>query len=191
MFGWIIVTGKKILSTILISFVLYLLTPALDLPNSASLLLIYSFCAGMIFPDIDMITGFLKRALHSMSVFIFLFLLIVIALYPASIQISGDMCTESITYSLTGISGFGAYCNAGTVLIVMIIGYIFAQAIVGWIPDRNMLHSYLMMILVIVCAALFSLFSFEKSLFYPTVISFSVAYFMHISIDAAYHHMRN
>ena len=191
MFGWLIVSAKKILSTMLISFVIYLLTPSLNLSASTGLLLIYSFCAGMIFPDIDIITGFLKRALHSMSVFIFLFLLIVVALYPASIQISGDMCTESLTYAITGISGLGTYCNAGTVLVLMIIGYIFAQAVVGWIPDRDMLHSYMMMILVIVCAALFSLFSFEHALLYPIIICFSVAYFLHISIDAAYHHMRN
>ena len=190
MFGWTIVTVKKIVAALILGALIYFGASALNFPSSAALTILYALAIGMIFPDIDVITGFFKKALHSISVFLFIFALIIIALYPASIQISGDMCTESLTYSLTGISGIGIFCNAATALVFMAICYIIARAVVGWIPEKNMLHSYMMAVLVIVCAAIFSKFALPSNLFLPSLLAFSAAYFAHISIDSGYHYSR-
>lgn len=188
MFGWIIVTGKKILASLFLVLLLYFLSPSLNLGPSESILLIYALLIGMAFPDIDIITGLFKYALHSVAVFIFLFALVIAALYPASIQVSGEMCSEELLSTVFGISGFGTYCNAGSALIFMALCYMVARSVVGWIPDKNMLHSYFTALLVIVCAALFLKFGFEPRLFIPMLISFSTGYFMHLAIDAGYHH---
>ena len=190
MFGWAVVTGKKILAAAILCLVIFFGAPSAGFSDSATFTLLYAFALGMIFPDIDVITGFFKKALHSIAIFLFLFALIIIALYPASIQISGEMCTESLTHSLSGISGIGIYCNAATALFFMAICYIIARAVVGWIPEKNMLHSYLMAFLVIVCAAIFSRFTMAESLFLPATLSFAISYFIHLSIDAGYHTMK-
>ncbi|MFA5108745.1 MAG: hypothetical protein WC492_04415 [Candidatus Micrarchaeia archaeon] len=191
MFGWVIVTGKKILAAVLLMILIHFLSSPLGLSTSASNIVILAFAAGMIFPDLDMVTNFLKQILHSAAIFLFLFTLIVVALYPASIQISGDICSESLTYSIFGISGISTYCNAGTVLIFMGICYIVVRMIVGWFPDGYVLHSYIMALLVTVCAAIFCFFAFDKSIFMPAVVSFAIGYFLHMAIDAGYHHMKN
>lgn len=190
MFGWIVVTIKKLVAALILLALIYFLAPAFNFSADSTMILLYALIIGMIFPDIDVITGFFKKALHSIAVFLFIFALIIIALYPASIQVSGEMCTESLTYSLTGISGLGIFCNAATALFFMAICYIIARAVVGWIPEKNMLHSYFMTLLIIVCAGIFAKFSLPQTLFLPTLLSFCAAYFTHISIDSGYHHMR-
>ncbi|MFH0927776.1 MAG: hypothetical protein V1822_04310 [Candidatus Micrarchaeota archaeon] len=183
MFGWLMLTGKKILAALLLAALIYLAAPSFGFSPSASIVIIYALFAGMIFPDIDVVTGSIKKALHSIAVFILLFAIIVIALYPASINISGSLCTESLTYSLTGIFGLSPYCNAGTALILLIICYLIVRTVLGWFPEKNMLHSYLMAILIVACATIFSKFYFPDQLFIPVVLSFAIAYFAHLAID--------
>ena len=190
MFGWLVVTFKKIVAALILAALIYFGAPSFGFSDASTLTLLYALAIGMIFPDIDVITGFFKKALHSIAVFLFMFALIIIALYPASITISGDMCTESLTHLITGISGLGVFCNAATALVFMAICYIIARAVVGWIPEKDMLHSYFMAILIIVCAAIFSKFALPSNLFLPALFSFSVAYFAHISIDSGYQHMK-
>lgn len=191
MFGWVIVTGKKIIIAALIALLIYYISPALGFSQSDTLLITFAFLVGMAFPDLDMITSFFRQALHATAIFLFLFALIVIALYPASIQISGDLCSESITSAITGMGGLGIYCNAGTVLIFMGVSYFLARLVVGWLPEGYILHSYVMAVLVVICAALFSLFAFGASMLAPMVVVFSTGYILHMSIDAGYHHLKN
>jgi len=191
MFGWVIVTGKKILAAIFIAILIYFLGPSLHLSESATMLVLYALAAGMIFPDLDMITSFLKQALHAATVFLFLFALVVVALYPVSIQISGEMCSETVTHAIFGIIGIVPYCNAGTALIFMAVCYFLVRIVVGWMPDGYMFHSYVMAVLVTICTALFVRFIFDEILLVPMIAAFAIGYFLHMALDAGYHHLKN
>ncbi|MFN3910065.1 MAG: hypothetical protein ACK4J0_02430 [Candidatus Anstonellaceae archaeon] len=187
MFGWAIASGKKIVA-IVIAFALIYSIGTNYYSKQILDLFFLSFLVGMLLPDIDVLTNFLKKFIHSFAIFLFVFGAILVAFYPASVSVSNNLCL-SITSEVD--KGITTYCNVFFLGLFLVVFYIVARMIVGFVPSENFMHSYLMLIIFAFAGYVFLIFLFEQEMVIFLDAIFFCAYFIHLAIDASYHYHKN
>ncbi|MEM3362105.1 MAG: hypothetical protein QXV64_01720 [Candidatus Anstonellaceae archaeon] len=187
MFGWAIATGKKIISLILAFFIIYSFGANYFSKEILDLIFL-SFLIGMVLPDIDLITNFLKKFIHSLAIFLFLIGAIVVIFYPASITLANNLCVavaQPIDPSLK------IYCNIIFLSILLIFFYVIARLIVGFFPSENFMHNYLALVFFSIGGYVFLIFLVENEIAVLLSVVFFIAYFIHLAIDSSYHYHKN
>ncbi|MCX8163111.1 MAG: hypothetical protein N3D10_00980 [Candidatus Micrarchaeota archaeon] len=187
MFGWAIATGKKLIAIFLAFLITYSVGPNYFQKELLDFIFL-AFLVGMVLPDLDLITNFLKNFIHWLAIFLFILGSALIIFYPSSINIANNVCvsiTEPIAANLT------VYCNIIFLGILLVFFYIIARMIVGFIPSENFMHSYFALILVSLGCYIFLFFLLGQQQAILLSIVFFGSYFIHLAIDSSYHYHKN
>ncbi|PIT84534.1 hypothetical protein COU37_02910 [Candidatus Micrarchaeota archaeon CG10_big_fil_rev_8_21_14_0_10_45_29] len=185
MFGIAWITLKKAVEAVVISLILFFLAPMIGVEQAWINAAIISLWAGMLFVDVDAVTGWLKKMMHAASALVFLFIAILIFLFPASNSIASQVCGSS----LLGASG-NIVCHSGVLLLLLVVCYILARVLFGWIPTKDAFHNWFMMVAFTLCYAVLTPFIFSASLFVPAVLGFGIGYALHLIADHEHRHLK-
>jgi hypothetical protein len=172
MFGWIKKTMNKIFFCIAASAFLHIILTHLAYSPSIIADSIMFLLFGLLVPDIDVLTGFLKTVFKLGAGVIILALAIVFLLSPLSQPVG------VFVLGLGGISGSALLSQFVAICIFAIISYFFANLVFGILPSKNAFHSYLVFGLFVLGVWIYS----GESVI--STASFALGYIGHIVLDS-------
>ena len=157
-----------------------LLVPSLDI-----FLLIVAFWAGLIFPDIDVITGFIRTTFQTM-------LLIVlmggaVLTYPPLWGAAVPYCPVS---DINGVIGPAfnplVVCQGGLAVLLMAAAWVLSYIMVFWLPAKNSFHSWTSAAVMSGGVGMFNNIARLSSDTGLLTAGFALGYALHILADTAF-----
>jgi hypothetical protein len=133
-------TARKLALALVIPIVLLFIASRLGLDGNNSTLVAAGFLAGMLFPDIDVLTGFIRTTFQTMVLIVLMGFAIL--LFPFFWPMAEGYCPAS---AITGFSpGLDALsvCQIGFAILVLAAAYALSWVLVAWIPGKNAFHQW-------------------------------------------------
>lgn len=133
-------TLRKIALAIVLPLILISIASYIKLDSDLSMLIVAGFFAGMIFPDIDVITGFIRTTFQTMM--LILMMGGAILLFPILWPNAAPFCpAAAINGAVPGLDA-PAVCQMGLAVMLMIAAFVLAWILVAWIPAKNAFHHW-------------------------------------------------
>ncbi|MDE1798523.1 MAG: hypothetical protein KGH63_03895 [Candidatus Micrarchaeota archaeon] len=103
-------------------------------------LLIAAYVAGMLFPDLDVITGLLRTTFRAVLL-VFLVVIAVVA-FPTAWAHAGGYCpTGAIQGVLSTVNAMIA-CQIALAMLSVAVAWAATGLLVGWIPEKDSFHHW-------------------------------------------------
>ncbi|VVB57377.1 Uncharacterised protein [uncultured archaeon] len=133
-------TVRKIALAAVAPFFILFAASALGLGAEASTLAVVGFFAGMVFPDIDVLTGFIRTTFQTMVLIVLMGFAIL--LFPVFWPMAQGVCpAAAISGFIPGLDA-SAVCQIGLAIAMMAAAYVLSWILVAWIPDKNAFHHW-------------------------------------------------
>lgn len=174
-------TMRKLVAMIALPPVIYMLGGALSLSPAECGLAVLGFWIGMLFPDLDVFTGWIKTSFQTMLLILFLGAGIMV--YPFAWNSLGGFCPTAQIQSFSSLLEAQTVCQLGLSLMLVGAAYIIAWLLVGWIPEKNSFHQWTTMALIAGGMGMLNRAISISSNPWPLTIGFGAGYAMHIIID--------
>ncbi|VVC02088.1 Uncharacterised protein [uncultured archaeon] len=133
-------TMRKIVLALVLPLILLTIASYIKLDADLAMLIVAGFFAGMFFPDIDVITGFVRTTFQTMLLMVLMGGAIL--LFPALWQTAAPVCPAAAINSL--IPGLDApvICQIGLAVLLMAAAWILSMILLAWIPAKNAFHHW-------------------------------------------------
>ncbi len=133
-------TARKTVLGLVIPLVLLFVASRLGLSPADSTLVAAGFLAGMLFPDIDVLTGFIRTTFQTMVLIVLMGFAIL--LFPFFWPMAEGYCPVSAIASVSPGLDSGAVCQIGLAILVLAAAYALSWVLVAWIPAKNAFHQW-------------------------------------------------
>lgn len=134
-------TGRKFVMALTVPLLILFASSRLLIPPSNAFCLIAAFWAGLIFPDIDVVTGFIRTTFQTMLLIVFMGGAVL--MYPQLWGVATPYCPASDIHGILGPSFDPlVVCQGGLALLLMAAAWILAYIMVFWLPAKDSFHSW-------------------------------------------------
>jgi len=174
-------TLRKLALSIVLPLILIVISSSLKLDSDLSTLIVFGFFAGMLFPDIDVITGFIRTTFQTMMLILMMGGAILI--FPILWPIAAPVCPASaITGAVSGIDA-PTVCQMGLAVMLMIAAFVLAWILVAWIPAKNAFHQWPAAAAMLGCIGMLNYILKISDNPWPLTIGFGIGYSIHLMAD--------
>ncbi len=133
-------TVRKIIAMLALAPVLFLACVFVGLTKAEAAVVVLGFWVGMVFPDLDVVTGWIRTTFQTML--LILFLGAVIMIYPIAWGNLGGFCPASQINEISTQLTPAIICKLGLAGLLMAGAYILAWLAVSWVPAKNSFHHW-------------------------------------------------
>lgn len=174
-------TVKKIIGTAALTPIIYIGGVMLGLGATDASLLLLGFFVGMIFPDLDVFTGWIRTTFQTMLLIIFLAAGIMV--YPIAWGIIGNACPVGLVKGISSGLDAAVVCKLALAVLIGLAAYILAWLAVSWLPARNSFHGWGTAAMLAGGMGLLNRAIAIAANPWPITIGFGLGYIMHILLD--------
>ncbi len=178
-------TGRKIVMALTVPVLILFASSRFLIPPEHVFCIIAAFWAGMLFPDIDVITGFIRTTFQTMLLIIFMGGAVL--LYPQLWTAASPFCPVSDIHGVLG-SGFDPFvvCQGGLAVLLMAFAWIISYVMVFWLPAKNSFHSPTSAVVMSASVGMFNNIVRLSTSTGLLTAGFALGYFLHIMADSAF-----
>ncbi len=174
-------TVKKIIGLIVFAPIVFILGAAVGLNAALSGLLVLGFFLGMVFPDLDVFTGWIRTTFQTMLLIIFLAAGIMV--YPLGWGVIGGFCPAKVIGEIAPALEAVAACKLGFAVLIGLAAYVLAWLAVSWLPARNSFHSWGAAVMFAGGLGLLNRAIALTANPWPITVGFGAGYALHILLD--------
>lgn len=183
-------TGRKAVLAIVVPLLILFAASRFIIPGVQTASIILAFWVGLLFPDLDVITGFIRTTFQTMLLIVLM--AGAVLLYPALWGTAAVYCpVSSITGVLDAVVSPLFVCQAGLAGLLMAAAWILSYILVFWLPAKNSFHSWTSA--VAISGGVGMLNHILAVAYSPWLLTagFALGYASHIMADTAFDFMPN
>ncbi len=178
-------TGRKIVMGLTVPVLILFASSRFLIPSEHVFCIIAAFWAGLIFPDLDVITGYVRTSFQSMLLIVFMGGAVL--MYHSLWAVSAPYCPASdIQGILDGAFDALVVCQSGLAVILMAAAWLISYIMVFWLPAKNSFHSWTSAAVMSGGVGMFNNIVRLSTSTGLLTAGFALGYFLHIMADSAF-----
>jgi len=174
-------TVRKAFAAVVLTPLVFIIGVSLKLSGPEAFLGVLGLWLGMLFPDLDVVTGWIRTTFQTML--LILFLAAGIMLYPIGWGIIGGYCPSGLIHGISTQLDPLVVCKLGYALLIGLAAYLLAWLAVSWVPAKNSFHHWTTAVFIAGGMGLLNQAVAISENPWPLTIGFAIGYGLHILLD--------
>ncbi len=178
-------TGRKIVMGLTVPLLILFAASRLLFPSAETTCIILAFWAGLVFPDIDVITGFIRTTFQTMLLIVFMGGAVL--MYPPLWGMAAGYCPVSGIQGVVG-AAFNplVVCQGGLAVLLLAAAWVLSFIMVFWLPAKNAFHSWTSAVVMSAGVGMFNNIAHLSADSTLLTAGFALGYALHILADTAF-----
>lgn len=178
-------TVRKAVLALVVPLLILFAASRFLLPGAETTCIVLAFWAGLLFPDLDVITGFIRTTFQTMLLMVLM--AGAVLLYPALWGTAAGYCpTDAIRGAVDGAVSPLFVCQIGLAALLMAAAWILSFILVFCLPAKNSFHSWTSMVVISAGVGMLNQILSVSTSPWLLTAGFALGYASHILADTVF-----